>query len=206
MLRRYQALLLFGLPGSGKSTQGKILGLLPGIHYCEASEAFRAIDPDSHIGRLINQHVSRGELIPDELAVSLCLDDLKARVAAGTYHPATDILVFDGIPRTGRQAALLDQHVAVVKILYLVCDDLGPVIQRLRQRAVEQDRADDANECIIRHRFKVYQRDTARVLGYYPVERIVKIDALRSPVEVLDQILHVMISLLSRRQGQSPPR
>jgi adenylate kinase len=206
MLRTYQALLLIGLPGSGKSTQGKILGLLPGIHYWEASEAFRAIDPDSDIGRLINQHVSRGELIPDELAVSLCLDDLKARVAAGTYHPATDILVFDGIPRTVRQAALLDQHVAVMKILYLVCDDLGQVIQRLRQRAVEQDRADDANECIIRHRLEVYQRDTARVLEYYPMERIVKIDALRSPVEVLDQILHVMISLLSRRQSQSSPR
>jgi adenylate kinase len=190
MLRTYQALLLIGLPGSGKSTQGKILGLLPGIHCWEASEAFRAIDPDSNIGRLINQHVSQGELIPDKLAVSLCLDDLKAR----------------GIPRTVRQAALLDQHVAVMKILYLVCDDLGQVIQRLRQRAVEQDRADDANECIIRHRLEVYQRDTARVLEYYPMERIVKIDALRSPVEVLDQILHVMISLLSRRQSQSPPR
>ncbi len=67
------------------------------------------------------------------------------------------------------------------------------------------DRADDANECIIRHRLEVYQRDTARVLKYYPMERIVKIDALRSPVEVLDQILDVMISLLSRRQARSPP-
>ena len=67
------------------------------------------------------------------------------------------------------------------------------------------DRADDANECIIRHRLEVYQRDTARVLEYYPMEHIVKLDALRSPVEVLDQILHVMISLLSRRQTKSPP-
>jgi adenylate kinase len=205
MLHKYQALLLIGLPGSGKSTQGKILGSLSGLHYWEASETFRAIDADSEIGRLIHQYISRGELIPDELAVSLCLDDLKARVIAGAYHPATDMLVFDGIPRTVKQAALLDEHVTVMKILYLVCDDIGQVIQRLRQRAVEQGRADDANESIISHRLEVYQRYTAELLRYYPTECIVKIDALRSPVEVLDQILHVIISLLSGHAAQSPP-
>jgi adenylate kinase len=205
MLHKYQALLLIGVPGSGKSTQGKILGSLPGIHYWEASKTFRAMDADSEIGRLIHQYISRGELIPDELAVSLCLDDLKARVVAGAYHPATDMLVFDGIPRTVRQADLLDEHVAVMKILYLICDDIGQVIQRLRQRAVEQDRADDASESIISHRLQVYQRYTAELLTYYPKECIVKIDALRSPVEVLDQILHVIISLLSGHAAKSPP-
>jgi adenylate kinase len=205
MLRKYQALLLIGLPGSGKSTQGRLLGSLPGVHYWEAGETFRAIDAESEIGRLIHQYISRGELIPDEVAVSLCLDDLKARVIAGAYHPATDILVFDGIPRTVKQAALLDEHVTVMKVLSLVCDDIGQVIQRLRQRAVEQGRSDDATESIISHRLQVYQRYTAEVLEYYPMECIVKIDALRSPVEVLDQILHVMISLLSGHPAQSPP-
>ena len=203
MLRAYQALLLIGLPGSGKSTQGKILGALPGIHYWEASEAFRAIDPDSDIGRVIHQQISRGELIPDELAVSLCLDDLKARVTAEIYRPASDLLVLDGIPRSVRQAALLDAHVAVVKILHLVCGDVEQVVQRLRQRAAMQGRADDAEQHIIRHRLAVYQRDTARVLEYYPTECIATIDALRSPAEVLDQILHVLIPLLKRRRPRS---
>jgi adenylate kinase len=203
MLRAYQALLLIGLPGSGKSTQGKILGALPGIHYWEASEAFRAIDADSDIGRVIHQQISRGELIPDELAVSLCLDDLKARVTAGIYRPASDLLVLDGIPRSVRQAALLDAHVAVVRILHLVCGDVEQVVQRLRQRAAKQGRADDAEQHIIRHRLAVYQRDTARVLEYYPTECIATIDALRSPAEVLDQILHVLIPLLNRRRPRS---
>jgi adenylate kinase len=201
-LRAYQALLLIGLPGSGKSTQGRILGALPGIHYWEAGEALRAIDPDSDIGRVIQHHISRGELIPDELAVALCLDDLKARVTAGAYHPATDLLVLDGIPRSVRQAALLDAHVAVIKILHLVCDDIEPVVQRLRQRAAEQGRADDAEEHVIRHRLAVYQRVTARVLTYYPTDRIATIDALRSPAEVLDQILHVLIPLLNERRAR----
>ena len=204
MPSKYQALLLIGLPGSGKSTQGKILGLLPGFHYWEASETFRAINADSEIGRLIQQYISRGELIPDKLAVSPCLDDLEARVMAGAFHPATEILVFDGIPRTVGQAVLLDEHVTVLKILSLVCEDIGQVIQRLRQRAVEQCRADDANESTIGRRLEVYQRYTTEVLEYYPMECIVKIDALKSPAEVLDQILHVIISITVLSHGLHP--
>ena len=201
MPREYQALLPIGLPGSGKSTQGKMLGSLPGIHYWEAGEALRAVDPTSDIGRVIHQHLSRGELIPDDLAVSLCLDDLEARVTAGAYHPATDLLVLDGMPRTVRQAVLLDEQIAVIKILHLVCDDVEELVQRLRQRAAQQGRADDADERVIRHRLEVYQRDTAPVLEYYPAERIAKIDALRSPAEVFDQILHLVMPLLNKRRG-----
>jgi adenylate kinase len=201
MPHEYQALLLIGPPGSGKGTQGKILGALPGIHYWEAGEALRAIDPDSNIGRVIHQHLSRGELTPDELAVSLCLDDLEAHVTAGAYHPATDLLVLDGIPRTVRQVILLDEQVAVIKILHLVCDDIERLVQRLRQRAGQQGRADDADEHVMRRRLAVYQRDTAPVLEYYPPERIAKIDALRPPAEVFDQILHLVIPLLNRRQA-----
>jgi adenylate kinase len=179
MPREYQALPLIGLPGSGKSTQGKILGALPGIHYWEAGEALRAIDPDSDSGRVIHRHISRGELVPDELAVSLCLDDLEARVAAGAYHPATDLLVLDGIPRTVKQAALLDERVEVIKVLHLVCDEVEPVVQRLRQRATQQGRKDDADERVIRHRLAIYQRDTALVLEYYPAGRIATIDPLQ---------------------------
>jgi adenylate kinase len=76
------------------------------------------------------------------------------------------------------------------------------VIQRLRQRATEQGRADDAEEHVIRHRLAVYQRDTARMLTYYPSECIATIDALRTPVEVLDQIVHVLIPLLMGRQAR----
>jgi adenylate kinase len=198
MPRIYQALLLIGLPGSGKSTQGKILGAIPSIHYWEAGGALRAIDPDSHTGRIIQQHMSQGELIPDELAVALCLNDLKARVMTGTYHPATDLLVLDGIPRTVRQAALLDAQIEVIKILHLACRDVEQVVLRLRQRTVEQGRADDAEERVIRHRLALYQRVTAQLLTYYPPERIATIDALRPPVVVLDQILHVLIPLLNR--------
>src|SRR5687767_9515198 len=100
MPHTYQSFLLVGLPGSGKSTQGKILDAIPGIHYWKAGDVLRAITADSETEHMIHDHMARGELIPDELMVSLFLDDLKARAIAGTYNPATDLLVLDGIPRT----------------------------------------------------------------------------------------------------------
>jgi adenylate kinase len=196
---KYPALLLIGLPGSGKSTQGKILNAIPGIHYWEAGGALRGIDPNSTIGGVIHQHMAQGELIPDELAVSVCLDDLKARITAGAYHPEGDLLVLDGIPRSVRQAALLEVQVDVIKVLHLVCHDVEPLVQRLRRRAAEQGRADDADEGVIRHRLALYQRVTAQLLTYYSPDRIATIDALRSPAEVLDQILHGLIPLLNSR-------
>jgi adenylate kinase len=90
----------------------------------------------------------------------------------------------------------------VIKVLHLVCRNVEPVVQRLRQRAADQGRADDADERVIRQRLALYQRVTAQLLTYYPPESVATIDALRSPAEVLDQILHVLIPLLNSRQAR----
>jgi adenylate kinase len=128
------------------------------------------------------------------------LGDLEAYVPLGAYHPATDLLVLDGIPRTVGQADLLDERVAVIRIVYLVCDDVEQLVQRLRQRTVQYGRADDADKRLIRQRLAVYEQNTSPLLEYYPAELMAKIDALRPPAEVFDQILHVLIPLLERRR------
>ena len=40
----YKSLLLFGAPGSGKGTQGKIIGTIPGFYHCACGDVFRAVD------------------------------------------------------------------------------------------------------------------------------------------------------------------
>jgi adenylate kinase family enzyme len=195
MSHAYQALLLTGLPGSGKSTQGKVLGALPGLHYWSAGEVLRAVDSHSDHGRMVQRYLAHGELIPDELAVSLCLADLEARVAAGVYRPATDLLVLDGIPRTVRQAAVLDEHITVIKILSLVCNDIERLNQSIRDwhSWAHRDAAQlglpttDVYQCHV-DRFSVQSHEVVlhRVAG-----ELVRFDTLRAQSLARDRYLEL---------------
>ena len=61
--------------------------------------------------------------------------------------------------------------------------------ERLRRRALKENRADDAREEVIRHRWDVYEEETHPLLEYYPDEIITEVDAVQSPAEVLSDVL-----------------
>ncbi len=63
--RRYKTILLFGAPGAGKGTQGKILGKVPGFYHLACGDVFRSLDMGSDLGRSFMEYSSRGELVPD---------------------------------------------------------------------------------------------------------------------------------------------
>ena len=60
----YRTILLFGAPGSGKGTQGKILGSIPGFFHCACGDVFRSLDLKTEIGQAFLAYSSRGELVP----------------------------------------------------------------------------------------------------------------------------------------------
>ena len=114
-----------------------------------------------------------------------------------SFHPNTDILVLDGIPRNKQQAELLDEVLDVVKVIYLVCADMKKMVERLRRRALKENRFDDANDKVIQHRLEVYDRDTRPVLEHYTPEKIAQIDATMSQIRVLGAIMEVIVPLKS---------
>ena len=59
----------------------------------------------------------------------------------------------------------------------------------MKRRALHENRLDDANEDVIRNRFKAYHDETSPVLNYYSPELIRKVDANRSPIEVLKGVI-----------------
>ncbi|MGE0822140.1 MAG: adenylate kinase family protein [Candidatus Binatia bacterium] len=195
MSDKFSAIVLVGPPGAGKGTQGKILGTIPGFFHRSAGDLFRSLMLNSALGRQVHDIIAQGELVPDALAVKLYREFLAAQITAGEYEPATDVLVLDGIPRTVGQAEMLAAQVEVKKLLHLCCPQEEQLVQRLRQRAVEQGREDDGNFDRIRRRFDIYRRSTAPLIDFYSAEQIAEIDPLQSPMEVLDQILHVLIPL-----------
>ncbi len=97
------------------------------------------------------------------------------------------------MPRNIAQVKLVEEYLEIHKIIYLKCSDEDDMVHRIRRRAIRENRTDDANEDVIRHRFEVYHQVTAPVLQQYPADVIHTVDANGSPAEVLREILDCLI-------------
>ena len=201
----YKTVLLFGAPGAGKGTQGKILARIPGFYHCSCGDVFRNMDLTSDLGRMFVEHSSRGELVPDDVTVRMWARAIRARAFLGDFKPSDDLLILDGIPRTLEQANLMDEHVEVIQVIHLTCSDENEMVRRLRRRAIKENRQDDADESVIRRRWRTYQEETAPVLGHYDASLITEVDAMGSPAQVLGDVLeHVVPSQDAHFSETSP--
>lgn len=193
MPHRYQTILLFGAPGAGKGTQGKILGVIPGFYHLSCGEVFRTLDMTTELGKTFMEYSSKGLLVPDDVTIKMWQLNMHARTVLAEYKPQVDLLVLDGIPRNVTQAKLLEKNLNVLKIIHLVCPDKEQMINRLRRRALKENRIDDAKEEVIRKRWEVYERETYPVLEYYPSNLVAEVNAQGSPAAVLQQILSHLV-------------
>lgn len=185
---RYRTILLFGAPGSGKGTQGKIIGSIPGFQHSSTGDIFRSLDLQTEMGRKFWEYSSRGQLVPDELTIQLWKQYIKGLEYINQFHPETEFLVLDGLPRNVPQKALLDSVIDVQAIVYLRAER-DKMVERLRRRALKENRFDDASDEVINKRMDVFGRETRPVLDLYPQELIHRIDATMSQIRILSEIV-----------------
>jgi adenylate kinase len=189
------AFIILGAPGSGKGTQGKILGSIPRFFHCACGDVFRSLDTRTALGRQFVEYSSRGELVPDELTIELWKAQIDNLADTHIYKPDIDFLILDGIPRNVRQAELLDQHVEVHQVFHLSCPDRDELARRMRKRALKDNRIDDASDKVINQRIATYEGETKPILAHYPADRVMDIDATQPPVKVISEIIDQIVSL-----------
>jgi len=188
---KYRSILLFGAPGAGKGTQGKILGVIPHFFHCACGDVFRNLRADSPLGKVFIEYSSRGQLVPDETTIKLWKQNIENTKKVGRFHPEQDTLVLDGIPRNVHQAKILRNTLNVVAVFLLKSTDEKKLIARIQRRAIKENRLDDANLAIIRERLKVYEQETKPVLNVYGRKLVHQINADQSPAKVLADILRI---------------
>jgi adenylate kinase len=193
--QKYQTILLVGRPGSGKGTIGKALGAIPGFFHMAMGDVFRNLDLSTPLGKIFVDYSSRGELVPDDATVQLWKVTIEAQVAAHRFRPETDLLILDGIPRNVVQTHLINEHVEVRRAFHLICTDEPAMMERLRRRALNENRFDDASEEVIRRRWDIYAKETRPIRDCYPREKIEEIDAMTSPVRVVHRVLDRLLAL-----------
>ncbi len=187
-----RTIVLIGPPASGKGTHGKALGVLPGFCHFSTGQAFRnyhASSPEERIElREISRLTSRGELVADELALRIFFTCYDLLVAGGGFHPDDQMLVLDGIPRTAPQAAAIRDKFDIRKVFFFECDD-AEIIRRAEDRAMKENRADDANMDIVRHRLSIYRRELPGLENSFDEGLKVRINSAQDSHRVLHQIL-----------------
>jgi adenylate kinase len=194
---KYRTVLIFGAPGTGKGTQGKILNQIPGFVHVACGEVLRSLDCNSKFGKVFLEYSSKGQFVPDEIAIQIWCDYINNLVQSEQFEPERDYLVLDGIPRNLLQARAMDDYIDVRQIIYLRCHDPEVLVKRIKGRALREHRFDDDDEHVIRRRLEEYEAQTAPTLSYYPPDRIQEIDATNTPVGVLSEITGALRRVLS---------
>jgi adenylate kinase len=193
---QYRTFLLLGAPGSGKGTQGKILGAIPRLFHLSMGDVFRALDTRTPIGQKFVEYSSRGQLVPDEITMGLLRAHIGHLVGIHSFKPEIDALVLDGVPRNVQQAQLMDGMIDVKKVFHLSCPDREQLIIRIRKRALKENRFDDANEETIRRRLATYEAESKPLLDFYGKNMVQTVDAMHPPVNVVRDIVQTICDTL----------
>ncbi len=206
-------IVLLGAPGAGKGTQAKILSAKTGLPHISSGDIFREnLRSGTELGRVAQQYMERGELVPDEVTIAMIRERLlRPDCAQGA--------VLDGFPRTPAQAEALDAmltewggQVDVVPFIQVpeevlverlagrwICRAQGHIFHERfnppkRPGVCDYDgselyQRDDDRPEVVRHRIRVYYEQTAPLVEYYRRQgKLVEIDGTQS-IEAVTQAL-----------------
>jgi adenylate kinase len=183
-------LLVLGPQGSGKGTQAARLSEDHGIPHVSTGEMFRAaIAAGTGLGRRVEPILASGDLVPDDLTVSLIRERLSEPDAGKGF-------VLDGFPRNLAQAEGLDAMLAEIDreldavLFFDLSDEIA--VERLRGRAEDEGRDDDTPEAIAR-RLEIYHEQTEPVVERYRTTgKLVPLHAERSIEAVAVEIAEAL--------------
>lgn len=195
--RPFRSVLIFGPPGSGKGTLGKFLSSAGNHFHLSSGDIFRGLSPESPAGKLYHKYAGKGLLLPDEVTLQIWDHYVHGLIATNRYFPNQQLLLLDGIPRTLKQATLIEKHIEIEGIIVLEIEDTEMLIKRLQRRAIIEKRHDDMDAKVLRTRLEVYKRDTSKLLKHYPKSLISRFDASQKPLEVLRDVLVGLTDLLT---------
>lgn len=163
-------IVIFGAPGSGKGTQSDLLIKKYGFGHISTGDVLRnEIKNGTELGKTAKGYIDNGQLIPDELMVSILASVYDG---FGADHAG---VIFDGFPRTIAQAEALkamlaERGHAVAAMIELDVPE-AELMKRLIKRGQESGRSDD-NEETIKKRLDVYHNQTSPLIDWYEKEGI----------------------------------
>lgn len=172
-------LILIGIQGAGKSTQGNLLSEKLGLPYLSTGHIFREMAKEKDpLGRYIKEVMNAGLLIPDDRTLEIVTEYL--------HHPEYETgYILDGFPRTTTQAEAFEN--GIDKVIFLKVSD-REALWRLSYR--EDSSREDETLAAIRKRIELFNEVTKPVLDYYREKgKLIEINGENPVEEVFQDIL-----------------
>ena len=157
-------IVLFGAPGSGKGTQAKLIAEKFGFDHVSTGDLFRyEISHKTPLGLKAQEIINRGDLCPDDITLGMLNNHIQK-------HAGSKGFIFDGVPRTIKQAEMLDdknlfKDLNISMVLYLYVE-MEEVEKRILKRAQLENRADDTPETV-KARVANFFDQTMPLVDYY---------------------------------------
>lgn len=134
----------------------------------------------------MESYIKEGRLAPDHIVIDMVAGFIDE-------HRHTKGCIFDGFPRTTRQAeefeTMLAEHGLQVDAMVDIRVPEEELVRRILLRGKDSGRADDASEEVIRNRIEVYRRQTEVVADFYAQRgKYADVDGVGSMDEVFDRI------------------
>ncbi len=162
---KHKNILLFGPPGVGKGTQADLLKEKYNLTHVSTGDVFRShIKKKTELGILAKSYIDKGNLVPDDVTIKM----LKSIV---NKLPKSNGIIFDGFPRTEKQAIALDEFLEekgeVVGGMIAIEVPTSLLVGRLLERGKTSGRPEDQDENKILVRFNEYYTKTEVLKKYY---------------------------------------
>ena len=164
--------IIFGPPGSGKGTQSENIIEKYAITHLSTGDLLRdEIAAKTPLGKEAKIFIDKGQLVPDEIVIGMISTALEENTGKKGF-------LFDGFPRTTRQAEALDKLLKLynteIDVAILLEVEENELVKRVLKRGETSGRSDDVSEEIIRDRIVEYRNKTAPVADYYRNQNKVK--------------------------------
>lgn len=187
-------MVLFGPPGSGKGTQAENIIAKYSLVHLSTGDMLRAeISAKTELGLEAKALMDKGQLVPDEVVIGMIEHKLDSNKEAKGF-------VFDGFPRTVKQAealdALLKAHNAPIKVVLSMVVGEEELTRRILNRGKTSGRADDQNESIVKNRVAEYRNKTEPLARYYAAQGKLKEVKGEAPVDEVFGALSAEIDLV----------